>query len=145
MNEWSRLEERRELFILKGKSNRSDLSRSSDIYRWNFWLNVDSPLGLLAYRRNSWRSSGLSTDMVSQATKSQSVETSSKSRDFRHPTPDSRRDFRQAKMRRWATAKLTSVGTSGTKRWDFRQPELPAHTETPDYQKSTNFVQVFVR
>ena len=59
--------------------------------------------------------------------------------------PDSHRDFRRAKMRRRAAAKSTSAGTSGTKRQDFRQPELLAHAGTFDYQKSINYVQVFVR
>ena len=99
MNEWSWLEERRELFILKGKSNHSDLSRKLQHRspklpaQWENTVHVGSPVGLLAYRRNSRRSlglpaagtsgsrdfrlpSGLSTDMMSQATKSQGVGTS---------------------------------------------------------------------
>ena len=69
MNEWSRLEERRELFILKGKSNRSDPSqkfrhRSLEllVQRKNT-VHIDSPLGLLAYHRNSQRSLGLLTSV----------------------------------------------------------------------------------
>ena len=66
-----RLEERRELFILKGKSNHSDMSRKFrhrslelSAQRKNI-VHADSPLGLLAYRQNSQRLSrdvsGLST------------------------------------------------------------------------------------
>ena len=57
MNECFQLEERRELFILKGKSNHSDLSRKFrhrslklSAQRKNT-VHADSPLGLLAIVR----------------------------------------------------------------------------------------------
>ena len=121
----AQLEERGELFVLIGKSNRSDLSRkfwhrsSKLLTQRKNTIYADSPLACLYIVETPggcWEfrlSSGLPTDMVSQATKSQSVGTFGRSRDFRHP-----------KMRRWAAAKSTSVGTSGTKHRDFRLPKV---------------------
>ena len=132
------LGERRGLFILKGKSNRLDLSRkfrhrSLELLaqRKNI-VHADSPLGLLACPRNSQRSLGLPTSVGtpdSQATKSQSIGTSGGSWDFRHselPTSVRTSDGRRC---------------AGRLRLSQQAPRLSApNVGTSDYQKSTNYV-----
>jgi hypothetical protein len=132
MNEWCSVRRGRELFILIGKSNHSDLSRkfqhrSSELLALcKNNVHVDSPLGLLAYRRNSRWSLGLPVDRTfsfhwdsRQIWRARWL--SPKVLGLPTPeTPDFCRDFRRMKVCRRAMAKSVSTGTSGTKHWDFQ-------------------------
>jgi hypothetical protein len=150
MNEWVTV--RRELFILIGKSNRSDLSRK---------LQYRSPeLSALLYKHCSWCSQRWSTQPE--------LGLPAECQNFQQPglltfveTPDDQ-PSEGASPR--ASGLLVGAGTSSTRNSQLSsglpvvegaqagwQLSLQAsglsapNVETSDYQKSTNYVKVFMR